>query len=78
VPVTVRGEPLLVGFRVQLPVPPTNAMVQLSPMLPSPSETVTLPVGVPVNCGLTVAVTVVVCPNVIEFDETLTLVVLVA
>jgi hypothetical protein len=69
VPVTVKL-PLEVGVRLQVPVPPDKVTVQVLPVPLRPSDTLTVPLGVPVDCGLTVAVTVALCPTVIEFGET--------
>jgi hypothetical protein len=38
------------------------------PKVEVPSRNVTVPVGVPVNCGVTVAENVTVCPNTDEFN----------
>jgi hypothetical protein len=39
------------------------------PKVEVPSRNVTVPVGVPVNCGVTVAENVTVCPNTDGFSE---------
>jgi hypothetical protein len=52
------------GVKVHVPVPLAKVIVHESPVaLPMPSNTVTVPVGVPPNSGLTVAVTVVLSPK---------------
>jgi hypothetical protein len=43
-----------------------------------PSRKVTDPVGVPLNCGKTVAVNVTVCPNIDGFREDVNVTVVVA
>jgi hypothetical protein len=53
-------------------------MVQVFPDPLRPSETFKVPLGVPVNCGFTVALTVALCPSVIEFGTTVSEVVLLA
>jgi len=63
---------------VHVPVLNANVMVQESPAPPRPSETVTEPLGLPVNCGFTVAVAVVLCPNAIVLTESAIVVVVLA
>jgi hypothetical protein len=69
---------LEVGVRLHCPEPFDKVMVQVLPVPLRPSDTLTVLLGVPVYCGFTVAVTVVVCPTVIEVGETVSDVVLLA
>jgi hypothetical protein len=59
-------------------LPFDKVMVQVLPAPLKPSDTLSVPLGVPAYCGLTVAVTVALCPTVIELGDTVSDVVLLA
>jgi hypothetical protein len=70
--------PFEVGVRLHCPVPFASVMVQIFPVPLRPSDTLIVPLGVPVYCAVTVAVTMAICPLVIDAGETESVVVLFA